>query len=317
MPPYTSAESLIQLDDYPHSVIKRGDVLYIAQQHGLYRVDYRSADKAIDRDKIVRIQVLPGGPGHGSRTIKLGPDNRIYLSLGISGNCSDQYLDQSYPRSQRRGGLMVLDETQQPARLVPYASGLRNPVGFDWNPLTGQGYATNNGPDHLGFEQPPEQLAAFSAGSFHGMPWYQFNGVETVRDDCIDSAPPRTDPVAPVLTFAARNAPMDIAFFRTQPAQKTTAAVVALRGSWGTAPTGSVFGDPASRREPKLVRLRFKQGKPQGVEDLVTGFQLADGRRWARPVGIAIDRSGVIYFTSDSGVNGLFRLRPITQATAN
>jgi glucose/arabinose dehydrogenase len=88
-------------------------------------------------------------------------------------------------------------------------------------------------------------------------------------------------------------------------------AVVALRGSWGTRPSGGTFGDRATRRPPKLVRIRFVNGNVQGVEDLVSGFQLSNGERWARPVGVAIGPDGALYFSSDSGANALFRLRPI------
>ena len=70
------------------------------------------------------------------------------------------------------------------------------------------------------------------------------------------------------------------------------------------------MGDPATRREPKLVRVRFAQGEAQGVEDFVTGFQLPDGQRWARPVGVGFGPDGALYFTSDSGTEGLFRLSP-------
>jgi len=45
------------------------------------------------------------------------------------------------------------------------------------------------------------------------------------------------------------------------------------------------------------------------VDDLITGFQMPDGERWARPVGVAIGPDGALYFTSDSDTNGLFRLR--------
>lgn len=86
-------------------------------------------------------------------------------------------------------------------------------------------------------------------------------------------------------------------------------AIVALRGSWGTQPTGGYIGNPATRRPPKLVVVRFKDGEAVRVDDLVTGFQLADGDRWARPVGVAIGPDGALYFTSDSETNGLFRLR--------
>jgi glucose/arabinose dehydrogenase len=54
--------------------------------------------------------------------------------------------------------------------------------------------------------------------------------------------------------------------------------------------------------------VRFKDGKALRVDDLVTGFQRANGERWARPVGVAIGPDGALYFTSDSGTNGLFRL---------
>jgi glucose/arabinose dehydrogenase len=46
------------------------------------------------------------------------------------------------------------------------------------------------------------------------------------------------------------------------------------------------------------------------VDDLISGFQLADGRRWARPTGVAIGPDGALYFASDDGIQGLFRLRP-------
>ena len=86
-------------------------------------------------------------------------------------------------------------------------------------------------------------------------------------------------------------------------------AVVALRGSWGTLPSGDSSGDPRTRRHPKLVLVRFDDGVARQVDDLVTGFQLPDGRRWARPVGVAFGPDGALYFTSDEGVNGLFRMR--------
>jgi len=55
--------------------------------------------------------------------------------------------------------------------------------------------------------------------------------------------------------------------------------------------------------------VRFAARKALRVDDLITGFQLADGRRWARPIGVAIGPDGALYFTSDTGLNALFRLR--------
>jgi glucose/arabinose dehydrogenase len=86
-------------------------------------------------------------------------------------------------------------------------------------------------------------------------------------------------------------------------------AIVALRGSWGTKPTGGFIGSAATRRPPRLVAVRFKDGEAVRVDDLVTGFQLVNGDRWARPVGVAVGPDGALYFTSDSDTNGLFRLK--------
>lgn len=315
-PPYRKPEVLVDLGGYPHSVALRGNELWIAETGGLYRATYRKGQATLLASEIKLVTSLPDTGGHSSRTVAVGPDKRIYVGLGISGNCSNEYLGDSYPFGIRRGGVWVLDETGG-YRLKTHASGLRNPVGFDWHPVTHEMYASNNGPDHQGFEQPPEYFSRLLAGSFHGMPWFQYDGKRIRRDNCISETPPRpiTDVQAPVATFPARNAPMGVVFVRQGAMDKTMwhDAVVALRGSWGTNPSGGFFGSKASRRHPKLVLVRFQQGKAVRVDDLVTGFQLPNGDRWARPVGVAIGPDGALYFTSDSA-NALFRLRKTMKA---
>lgn len=311
-PPYTDPQYILILPDYPHSVALRGGYLYIAQTSGLYRIPYDPKSEALDEGDLELVAKIPGGRGHNSRSLKVGPDQRLYVSLGISGNCSDEYLDDSYPVNKRRGGVMVLDESVQPSRWQTWASGLRNPVGFDWHPRTGMMYASNNGPDHLGYEQPPESFARLERGSFHGMPWYQYDGNRVNRDNCIDVNPPRSDAVKPVATFPARNAPMDVHFISSGhlDGRFHGDAVVALHGSWGTKPDGSAQGHPSTRRPPKLVLVEFDRGRVTGVQDLVSGFQNEKGARIARPMGLGTGPDGALYFTSDGGINGLFRLSP-------
>ena len=312
-PPYTSPTALVTLDDYPHSVAFRKNEILIARTDGLYSAPYRRGQQHLDPADVTLLAALPGGSGHNSRSVAVGPDGRVYLSLGISHNCSDQYIDVSYPPDARRGGIMVLDEAGGKASWRPYATGLRNPVGFAWQPITGVLYASNNGPDHWGFDLPPEYFSRIDAGSVHGMPWFQYDGHRLQRDKCIKSAPPRPlrEVTVPVATFPARNAPMGVTFVPAGALSKALEgdAIVALHGSWATRPSGGFFGNSATRRPPKIVAVRFKDGRAQRVDDLISGFQLADGNRWARPVGVAIGPGGALYFTSDSGVNGLFRLR--------
>ncbi len=312
-PPYTKPEVLLHLNEYPHSVAFRSGEILIAQTDGVYRAPYRPGQARIAPDALTLLAALPGGGGHNSRTVGVGPDGRVYVSLGIQRNCSNQYLGAGYSFDDWRGGVMVLDEGGGKASWKPFASGLRNPVGFDWQPQTGVMYASNNGPDHLGYDQPPEYFSKLTADSFHGMPWFQFDGKQLHRDDCASSAPPQTiDKVEkPVATFPSRNAPLGVAFVPKggMDARLEFDAVVALHGSWATKPDGGFLGRNETRREPKIVVVRFQDGQAKRVDDLISGFQLSDGERWVRPAGVAIGPDGALYFSSDGGSNGLFRLR--------
>jgi len=312
-PPYTKPEVLVQLNDYPHSVAFRKNEILIAQTGGVFHAPYRPGQSVIAADAVTLLAALPGGGGHNSRTVTVGPDGRVYVSLGIQRNCSDQYLGEGYPFDDRRGGVLVLREDGGKSSWEPYASGLRNPVGIAWQPQTGVLFASNNGPDHLGYDVPPEYFSKLTPGSFHGMPWFQYDGKQVIRDDCVTSTPPRPiDQVSkPVATFPARNAPLGVAFVPggAMDARLEYDAIVALHGSWGTKPSGGFLGSAASRRPPKIVAVRFKDGQALRVDDLVSGFQLPDGERWARPTGVALGPDGALYFSSDSETNGLFRLK--------
>ncbi len=305
-PPYQHVEVLVDVGGFPHSVAVRDQNLYVAKNDGVYQAAYQ-AGKTLKKKDFQLFAALPGGGGHSSRTIAIGPDNKIYVSLGISGNCSNQYVDDSYKFKQRRGGIMRLNEKTDPPSWESFASGLRNPIGFTWQPNSSAIYVTNNGPDHWGYEQPGEYFSRAEAGSFHGMPWFQFDGAAIQRDRCIKSEPPRTDVTVPEVTFPARHAPMGVTFVTSGHLEND--AIVALHGSWATLPDGGFGGDPATRRPPKLVVVRFQDQHAKQVEDFVTGFQLDNGTRWARPVDVVFGPDKAIYFTSDSGVNGLFRLR--------
>ena len=311
-PPYTQAEVLVRLDTYPHSIALREGEMLIARTDGLYRTPYQTGQKTIDSKDVSLLAALPGGRGHNTRTVRIGPDERIYTSLGITGNCSDEYIGKGYDFNDWRGGVMVLDESGEKPQWQPFATGLRNPVGFDWQPQTQIMYASNNGPDHWGYELPPEVFAKLTPDSFHGMPWFQYDGQQMLEDNCISGRSPK--PISavsiPATTFPARSAPMGVTFV-TEGAlggDFDGDAVVAIHGSWATLPDGGGSGDYATRRPPKVVIVRFENNEAVRVDDLVTGFQLADGRRWGRPTGVAIGPDEALYFASDGGINGLFKL---------
>ena len=314
-PPYTKATQFLWLETYPHSIAIRGDEMFIATISKLYRLPYDPEQKRAIPDQLRAMTPLPGGFGHSSRTVRVGPDGALYVSIGISGNCSDQLISDSYPFRHRRGGMFRINESGVVAVLEPFASGLRNPVDFDWHPTSDVMYASNNGPDHLGFESPPEYFSKITPGSFHGMPWFQYDGERIVRDDCIDSKPPHPiDKVQlPVATFPSRNAPLGMTFVPEGAMDKKfeLSAIVALHGSWATLPDGGFSGPAESRRPPAVVLVRFENEQAVDVVPIITGFQDESGRRWARPAGVAIGPDGWLYITSDGGAfEGLMRLSP-------
>lgn len=317
-PPYTIAQTYIRINDYPHSVAIRENEMFIATTGGLYKAPYDPSANNIPKQQLELVAKLPGGFGHSSRTVGVGPDGLVYVSLGISGNCSYQMISNDFEFYDRRGGVLVLDESTSRAKLIPFASGLRNPVGFDWHPTTQMMYASNNGPDHLGFENPPEYFSKLTPDSFHGMPWFQYDGQKIRRDPCMKADPPfpKEKVQLPVATFPSRNAPLGVAFVPTGAMDETIEhnAVVALHGSWATQPDGLFTGEKETRRAPAVVMVRFKHGEATGVESLVTGFQDEKGERWARPAGVSVGPDGWLYITSDGGeFEGLMRLQKMNR----
>ncbi|MGB5424755.1 MAG: PQQ-dependent sugar dehydrogenase [Desulfobacterales bacterium] len=313
--PYTVPEILVSLPGINHSVIYREGQLFVAETAGLYTAAYSGSDTSLDASDFKLYVRLPSATGgHWSRTVIVGPDNRLYISIGISGNCSDEYLDESYPFERRRGGVFVVDETVNPPQIIPYASGLRNPIGIAFNPETSMLYASNAGPDNLGYSQPPEVFSALSDHSFHGMPWFQYYNDAFRSGECATSPAPRpsSEATPPSATFEARSTPQGITFVTNTFLSDyfDGNALVAIHGSWAVAPGGG----PETRRPPKIVMVKFFDGQPIDVEDIVTGFQRSDGSRFARPSGMLMGPDGQLYFTSDAGsVTGLFRLGPTSK----
>ncbi len=305
--PYNNKETLVSLDGYFHSTVYRQGKLYAAETAAVWSAPYGGASSELNKSDFTKVVNLPSATGgHSSRTIIAGPDNKLYIGIGISGNCSDEYLDNSYPFDRRRGGVYLLNDNNS---LSPYASGLRNPIGLAFHPQSKILYATNAGPDNLGYDNPPEILAQLAQGSFHGMPWFQYYNGAFQSGECTQSEAPRSvnEAAPPAALFAPRSTPEGITFLSGGGAAGRYAgnAVVALHGSWATKPGSG----PESRRPPKLALVVFKNNIPIRVENMVTGFQRSDGSRFARPCGVAVGADGNIYFTSDKGdITGLFRL---------
>ena len=208
----------------------------------------------------VLVDDLPDGSQHPYRTLAYGADGYLYVTVGSQcNNCIETNPEAATVLRMRPDGS---------ARSV-YARGLRNTLGFAFNPVGGTLYGFDHGSDDRGDDIPPEELNAILPNKHYGWPFCwgdrqvdmkQQNDPEnsTRADFC-----PTTE--APQLMTTAHSAPIGMVFYTANqfPAEFRNNAFVAMRGSWNR-------GQPSGY---KVVRVRFDAaGKPQGIEDFITGW---------------------------------------------
>ena len=271
----------------PNGVAFKDGILYVAEQHRISR--YFAPEFDIERQfpPEVIFDRLPDKYAHGWRYIGIGPDNKLYVAVGSPCNiCDPEGIEGSIIRMDLDGRNMEV-----------YASGIRNSVGFDWHPVTGEFFFTNNGADMLGDDVPPDTLLhAPRPGLFFGFPYVASAGSDVVSPGYEGKKPPK--PITPaVLNFQAHVAALGIHFYRGTmfPEEYRRSAFVALHGSWNrSTPVGY-----------EVVRVKFDdKGQPVGQEVFATGW--LEGRNaWGRPVDVkelpdgsllvSDDFAGVIY----------------------
>ena len=269
----------------PHGLAFHDGALYVADTTAVWKLGYRNGALKAGRRIRVSKDLFGLTGGHFTRDIAFGPDGQLYLTIGSRDNIGENPL----PRAsvQRVGA---------DGRLSTFASGLRNPVGIAFYPGTDELWVTVNERDGLGDDLPPDYLAHISQGDFFGWP-YAYIGAHPDPD----YGARRPDLVArtktPDLLFQAHSAPLGLVFYDGNqfPAEYRGDAFVALHGSWNSSkPTGY-----------KVVRIKFKDGKPQGgYDNFVTGFHVDDtspAQVWGRPVGLAIARDGSLLIADDAG----------------
>ncbi len=240
------------------------------------------------------IDDLPDGGQHPNRTLAFGPDGQLYVSVGSTCNACNETNPES---------ATVLQATPDGKSRTIFASGLRNLIGFDWHPQTGELWGMDHGIDYLGDDVQPEELNLIRRGKQYG--WPHVHGRDGINPQ---STPPggidkkqwlaMSEPM--IDGYTAHAAPMQMLFYRGAgfPSEYAGDAFVAMRGSWNR--------KPASGYE--IVRIRYRDGKPAGFEPFVTGF-LTDGGRAhiARPVGLAMAADGSLLM-SDDGNGVIYRV---------
>lgn len=256
-----------------------GENLYIAESNRIGRVAFDSKEGILAGSYEPVIEGFTDDGNHWGKTLRLGPDGLLYLSQGSSCNiCVEE--------DERRATMMRFALDGSGGEIM--ATGLRNSVGFDWAPWSGELYATDNGRDLLGDDFPPCELNLIEGGRFYGWPY--FNGANIPDPDMgADPLADMREPTAPVHGFRAHNAPLGMTFIDATnwPEGYERSALVALHGSWNrSTPDGY-----------KVVSLHWTE---DGVEerDFLSGFN-KDGSITGRPVDVAQGPDGAIYISDD------------------
>lgn len=265
--------------DRPHGIDLYDGWLYVGETGAVGRIRFDAAARATRGSYQRLVTGIPTG-GHWTRTVRVGPDAKLYVSIGSSCNvCAEA--------DPRRAAIVryALDGSQEEI----YATGLRNAVGFDWQPNTGALYATDNGRDLLGDDFPPCELDRVVAGGFYGWPYV--NGFGVPDPDWGDAAPERVRAARPPAHgFPAHTAPLGLHFVRsdTAPPALRGAALAALHGSWNR----------TEKAGYKVVSLHWSEDGAIEQRDFVSGFEIDDDVI-GRPVDVAEGPDGAIYVSDD------------------
>jgi glucose/arabinose dehydrogenase len=256
--------------------------LLIVEQHRIIRLD--GAGRATI---VVPPGVLPDRDLHGWRYAGLGPDGKLYVAVGAPCNiCLVSSLEGTIIRLRPADG----------HELEVFARGVRNSVGFDWHPQTGELFFTDNGGDRLGDLIPPDELnRAREPGRHFGYPYVYGDDIPYPQFEDQPAPQPFTPPA---LAFDAHAAALGIDFYTGAmfPPDYRNDALVAEHGSWNRS-------DPIGYR---IMRVRFSPaGRPQGKWVFIDGWLGADGSVAGRPVDleelpdgsllISDDHAGLVY----------------------
>jgi len=285
----------------PFGMALVGGTLYIADTDAVLAVPYRDGDMRIITAPR-KLAELPGGRinHHWTKSLVASPDGRtLYVGVGSNSNVAENGLAVEAGRAQ----IQQIDIATGTAR--PFATGLRNPVGMDFQPQSGALWVSVNERDELGSDLVPDYMTAVRAGGFYGWPWSYYGQHPDARPQ-----PANPDMVAraiaPDYALGAHTASLGLAFYdgALLPAHYRNGAFVGQHGSWNRRPQSGY----------KVIFVPFANGVPVGdAQDILTGFLDADGNALGRPVGVAVARDGALLVADDVG-DSVWRLTPRTPA---
>jgi glucose/arabinose dehydrogenase len=264
----------------PNGVAYKNGTLYIAELSQISKID--NVEDQIDKSPkpVVIYKDLPKDEAHGWKFLAIGPDGKLYFEVGQPGN--NVLHDDAHGQLRR----MNLDGTGA----EKIAFGIRNTVGFDWNPKTHELYFTDNGRDWLSEDLPNDKLNRITKlGLDFGEPYCHQGNIPDIEfgwgHDCKDYVPP-------IALMGPHAAALGMRFYTGSmfPAEYRDQIFVARHGSWNRS---KKFGGDIA-----LVKLN-KDGSVKSVEPFITGFLQPDNNYVGRPVDVMNMPDGSMLISDD------------------
>jgi glucose/arabinose dehydrogenase len=263
----------------PNGVAFHDGTLYIAELSKISKIDHVE-DVLDDPPQPTAIyQDLPRDEAFGWKFIAVGPDNKLYVPVGQPGN--------NVARDDAHGQIRRIELDGSAAEVVVY--GVRNSLGFDWEPRTKQMYFTDNGREWLSEDFPEDELNRVSkTGEDFGAPYCDQGNIPDQQFGWGRSCSEFTPPVGLLGPHAAA---LGMRFYTGSmfPRSYRDAIIVARHGSWNR--TEKFGGDVV------VVKLE-RDGKLKSIEPLVTGF-LENNNYIGRPVDVLQLKDGSILISDD------------------
>lgn len=265
----------------PNGVAFRDGDLYVAEVSRVLRFPRVESSLATPPQPEVVSDSYPDDGHHGWKFIAFGPNGKLYVPVGAPCNVCD-------PDNPVYASITRLDVRTGTREI--FARGVRNTVGFDWHPATGDLWFTDNGRDWLGENRPPDELNRAPAAGLHfGFPYCHGAGIQDPEfgagRDCSTMVPP-------MLELGPHVAALGMRFYRGDqfPERYRGGIFIAEHGSW-------------NRKVPIGYRVMFvpvRDNRPMAYEVFAEGW-LSGGRVSGRPVDVLAMPDGSLLVSDDKG----------------
>lgn len=280
------ADKLVQ----PNGVAFANGALYVAAINQVLRYDGIEKNPNVKPVDLTDKFNLPPEGHHGWKFLAFGPDKKLYVPVGAPCNVCE--VDTNKHANIRRynpdgSGMEIV------------ARGVRNSVGFDFHPRTGELWFTDNGRDWMGDAGPQDELNRVTRiGANYGFPYCHANGIP---DRDLKKANPCSDVVKPVALLGPHVAALGMRFYTGSmfPAGYKDTIFVARRGSWNR----------TKMEGYDVVNVRpSKDGKRARITPFLTGFMDPKANQfWGRPVDVLQMPDGSL-LVADEQLGAIYRV---------